>query len=88
MRGERKGDTGEEKHVKGGDSRGKNFLWDCASACSIWRAEKMLKREMEKIKKNKKKMGGKNMVLGTQSVESVGWRDRRSRENIRVADKT
>lgn len=54
MRGERKGDTGEEKHVKGGDLRGKNFLWNCASACSIWRAEKMLKRGMEKIEKYQK----------------------------------
>lgn len=60
--------------MKGGDSRGKNFLWNCANACSILaRREDVKKRNGENRKNKKIKKKTKNMVLGTQSVESVDW---------------
>lgn len=85
MRGERKGDTGEEKNVKGGGSRGKNFPWDCAKYVKKRNGKNWQSKQKQKKKKQKER---ENMVLGTQSVKSTGWRDRRSRGNIRVADKT
>lgn len=55
---------------------------------SARRDVKMEKWRKSTMKKKQKKTERKNMMLGTQSMESAEWRGRRSRENIRVADKT
>lgn len=54
MRGERKGDTGEEKNVKGGGSRGKNFPCDCAKYVKKRNGKNWQSKQKQKRKSRKK----------------------------------